>query len=166
MNEKKQHISESMHVNEVFENIFNSVKFSNLNFYLQQIPFAAIISIKKSPIKDKFWAFIQPFPLEWEILNNVKIEKYAIGDRMNLLEFHSFSLQIEVHGEVSSSEESRDTINILSSPRTSLSTSLSRGTWLIEYVTEGSQAGRNSVSYTSTLRRDKGIGTRSFSSGR
>ena len=102
-NEKNQHISESMHVNEVFENILNSVKFSNLNFYLQQTPFAATISIKKGLIKDKFGAFIQPLPLESEILSNVKIENYAICYRVNLLESYSFSLQSELHGE-----ESRD----------------------------------------------------------
>ena len=45
MNEKKQHISESMHVNEVFQKILNSVQFSNVNFHLQQTPFAATISI-------------------------------------------------------------------------------------------------------------------------
>ena len=37
----------------MFENVLEQVKSSNLNFHLQQSPFSALISLKKSFVKDK-----------------------------------------------------------------------------------------------------------------
>ena len=42
-----------MATSEPFEHLINQVKMSNLNYNLQQSPFAAIISLKKSLIKDE-----------------------------------------------------------------------------------------------------------------
>ena len=43
----------TMAASQTFESLIDQVKNSNLNFHLQQSPFSAVISIKKSYIKDK-----------------------------------------------------------------------------------------------------------------
>ena len=47
-----------MSPNQVFEDLLDSVKCSNLNFYIQQTPFTAIISVKKPLIRDKFGNYL------------------------------------------------------------------------------------------------------------
>ena len=49
-----------MVANKSFDNILEQITTSNLNFHLQMSPFSALISLKKSPVKDKSGALLLP----------------------------------------------------------------------------------------------------------
>ena len=50
----------TMVANKTFDTILEQVRTSNLNFHLQISPFSALISLKKSPVKDKSGTPILP----------------------------------------------------------------------------------------------------------
>ena len=50
----------NMFASKAFDDILNTIKNSNLNFHLQQSPFSAVISLKKSLICDKFGSPLLP----------------------------------------------------------------------------------------------------------
>ena len=61
MNKKQTSDSNpTMVANEAFDSILEHIKTSNLNFHLQMSPFSALISLKKSPVKDKAGAPLLP----------------------------------------------------------------------------------------------------------
>ena len=49
-----------MSATQTFETLLNQVKSSNLNYHLQQSPFSAFISLKKSFVKDRAAPYPQP----------------------------------------------------------------------------------------------------------
>ena len=59
---KTSDVTPTMVASQAFDSILQQIQTSNLNFQLQISPFSANISIKKTPIKDKFGVPI-PFPL-------------------------------------------------------------------------------------------------------
>ena len=52
----------NMAASKTFEHVLDQVKASSLNFHLQQSPFSAVISIKKSFVKDKSGQILTPPP--------------------------------------------------------------------------------------------------------
>ena len=55
-----KHPISTMCATKVFNNILNQIQISNLNFQLQLSPFSAHISLRKSFVKDRIGAFLQP----------------------------------------------------------------------------------------------------------
>ena len=60
---------------QTFDYLLNQIKNSNLNFHLQQSPFSAIISLKKSAIKDINGSFVMPTILENKTQNQKLAEE-------------------------------------------------------------------------------------------
>ena len=56
--------------------MLDQIKTSNLNFHLQMSPFSAIISMKKSPVKDKSGALLLP---QAPILSSSKTSESTIA---------------------------------------------------------------------------------------
>jgi hypothetical protein len=54
-------VTPTLVASQAFDSILQQIQTSNLNFQLQISPFSANISIKKTPIKDKFGVPV-PFP--------------------------------------------------------------------------------------------------------
>jgi hypothetical protein len=95
----------TMCLNQVFESLLNSVKSSNLNFHIQQTPFSAVISIKKSTVKDKFGSNLQPPPSSGsDMFASLKTENHALLDRVAHLEKYVRSLQNDLEEEVNENE--------------------------------------------------------------
>ena len=51
-----------MEASDIFENLLNMIKSSNLNYHMEQSPFSAKISLKKSVIKDRAGIPLKPLP--------------------------------------------------------------------------------------------------------
>ena len=105
--ERSQVSEPTMCVNQVFESLLNSVKSSNLNFHIQQTPFSAVISIKKSKIKDKF--NLQPLPLNSKMFASLKAENQGLLDRVAYLENYTTSIQRELEEAVNENETAHKT---------------------------------------------------------
>ena len=76
-----------MAASHMFENILDQVKSSNLNFHLQLSPFSAIISLKKSWVKDKTGTSLLRPPTPTSILFQThQIENEASAQKISKLE--------------------------------------------------------------------------------
>ena len=123
--EQKLKIAEAtMSTNQAFENLLDSVKCSNLNFHIQQTPFTAIISVKKSLIRDKFGNFLAPTSQAPKIRSSLEAENHALQDKIIQLEKNSNSLQNDLVEAVGDSENGHKTIRILESGMKNLSDKL------------------------------------------
>ena len=79
----------TMIATEKFNNILDQIQSSQLNFHLQISPYSAVISLKKSLMRDKSGNVILPFPTNpWQASSDsveklvdkiVKLEKDIIG---------------------------------------------------------------------------------------
>ena len=68
-----------MEATDIFENLLNLIKSSNLNYHLEQSPFAANISLKKSVIKDRAGVPLKPLPPpEASKVHRLEIENGAL----------------------------------------------------------------------------------------
>ena len=73
---------------QTFDHLLESIKNSNLNFHLQQSPFSALISLKKSPIKDANGVYAMPtIPIPATMSSDYKVPKSEpIFDEQKLCE--------------------------------------------------------------------------------
>ena len=127
MKKQETQISEStMCVNQVFETLLNTVKRSNLNFHIQQTPFSAVISIKKSLIKDRFGSNLQSqlIPLDSKLVATLKVENQELKNRIDHLKKYSTALQRDLEEAVNESESANNTIKKLESDLVLLSDKL------------------------------------------
>ena len=92
----------------IFDTILDLVKTSNLNFQLQQSPFSATISLKKSLVKDKYSrTLFPPVPLSH---SNLKIENEDLIAKVLKLENCVHSLRTDYDNSVSYCEQADETI--------------------------------------------------------
>ena len=92
----------AMVANAEFENILRSIRNSCLNYNLQVSPFSAIISLRKTMIKDKVGAYISPRHCE-DISPDLRRENTVLEDKLNSFrrkyeELISFSFEITCSG--------------------------------------------------------------------
>ena len=80
-----------------FEDIIDQIQNSNLNFHLQMSPFSAIISLKRSLIRDKFGSFLLPSIVAPK---SSKIEIAALASKNLMLENKVIALQKDLESAV------------------------------------------------------------------
>ena len=97
----------TMNTSKVFEAIIHQIKSSNLNFRLDQSPFSANISLKKSLVKNKNGIPLKPPPqFDSSILQNLHSENQALVQKNFHLEGVTESLRNEYEIAVNACEES------------------------------------------------------------
>ena len=75
-------VTATMSASKMFDHLLNSVKSSNLNFHIQQTPFAVVIPFKKSPVRNPFEQLLKPATLESDVDESLKAEHYELCDRI------------------------------------------------------------------------------------
>ena len=95
----------TMSASMIFDYLLNSVKSSNLNFHIQQTPFAAVISLKKTLVKDHRGQFLKPPTLDTKIVTSLKAENHELCDRIEKLEKYSSSLKNDLEEELDGGEK-------------------------------------------------------------
>ena len=71
-----------MSATQTFETLLNQVKSSNLNYHLQQSPFSAFISLKKSFVKDRAGQLLTPSPTSVDLHDHsLKSEICALTEK-------------------------------------------------------------------------------------
>ena len=112
---KKVTVSEpTMSTSEIFESLLDSIKSSSLNFHIQQTPFAALISIKKSIIKDKFGNQLKPSnSVRSKSDSCLETENHSLCGKIFQLETLVNSIQSELEEAVSDNETAHKTIKHL-----------------------------------------------------
>ena len=99
-----------------FNNIVQQVQSSNLNFMIQLSPFAANISLKKTPLKDHSGI---PFPLKKKVestpVSHVKDEVEVLAAKNRHLENELFKLKNEYAGAIDACESAREMVKNLQS---------------------------------------------------
>jgi hypothetical protein len=113
--EQKLHVSEpTMSPTKLFEDLLDSVKSSNLNYHIQQTPFAAFISIKKSLIKDKFGNQLKPtHSLDSKPRTCLEAENHALCDKLFHLEKYANTIKNELEDAVSDNANAHNEIRKL-----------------------------------------------------
>ena len=96
-----------------FETILNHVKSSNLNFQLQLSPFSALISLKKTLVKDQSGCSLLPPPSDSELLLKVELENQELVKQKHKLESFIESLTNSYDNSVSECENAFKTIHNL-----------------------------------------------------
>ena len=91
----------------------SSDKSSHLNFHIQETPFAAIISIKKTLIRNKFGQFLNPPSLEASFEKSLKTENQELRDRVVKLESYASSLKSDLEKEVNGNKKKKVEFEIL-----------------------------------------------------
>jgi hypothetical protein len=102
INKQKAPVSDAatMSASKMFDYLLNSVKSSNLNFHIQQTPFSAVISIKKTLIKDQFGQSSNPPTLDSNTVTSLKEENHDLCDRIVKLEHYATSLKNNIEDEI------------------------------------------------------------------
>ena len=88
-----------------FEYVLRLVKSSHLNFHIQETPFAAIISIKKTLVENKFGQCLNPSSLDSNFDRTLKAENHELHDRIVKLENYASSLKTDLEEEVDGNEK-------------------------------------------------------------
>ena len=91
----------TMLASSTFDAIIKQIQTSHLNFHLQISPFSAIISLKKTLIKDKSGTFLLP---PTQALNVSKNEIAALASKNLMLENKAVALQKDLENAVDDSE--------------------------------------------------------------
>ena len=68
-----------------FDNILEQIQKSNLNFHLQRSPFSAVISLKKTLIRDKSGVSLLPPTSNSEPFEKVSFENQALRKKISKL---------------------------------------------------------------------------------
>ena len=68
-----------------FDNILEQIQKSNLNFHLQRSPFSAVISLKKTLIRDKSGVSLPPPTSNSEPFEKVSFENQALRKKISKL---------------------------------------------------------------------------------
>ena len=87
-----------MEANRIFENVLSLIKSSNLNFHLEQNPFGARISLKKSFVKDKSGTplkLLSPLTMGW-VQKLDETENGLILAKSDILEHEVSDLKLEL----------------------------------------------------------------------
>ena len=95
----------TMSISKMFDHLLNSVKSSNLNFHKQETPFAAVISIKKTVVKDRFGKCMKPPSLDVNIVTSLKAANQELCDRVDKLENYASSLKNDLEGALDGGSE-------------------------------------------------------------
>ena len=112
----------AMLASNMFYQILNQIQSSNLNFHLQQTPFSAQISLRKSLMRDKSGKYLLPFIPDYESKANVKNENEgkaselkALADQNIKLKNDLSALQKNHKDVVNDCVNARETIEALNS---------------------------------------------------
>ena len=110
INKQKAQVSDAatMSASKMFDYLLNSVKSSNLNFHIQQTPFSAVISIKKTLVKDQFGQSSNPPILHSDNVAFLKEENHELCDRIVKLEHYATSLKNNLEDEIDGSEKEKN----------------------------------------------------------
>ena len=99
-----------MEATEAFQSILDSVMSSQLNFHLQLSPFSAVISLKKSFLRDKTGRPLFPPP---STTPKLKADNDDLQDQNDLLAEEVASLKSQIQELIGVDEASKDTIELL-----------------------------------------------------
>ena len=89
----------------MFDYSLNSDKSSNLNFHIQQTPFAAVILIKKTLVHYQLGQFMNPPTLDSNIVTSLKAENHELCNRIEKLEKYASPLKNGLEEELDSGEK-------------------------------------------------------------
>ena len=99
-----------MSATRTFDDIIDHIQNSNLNFHLQMSPFSAVISLKRSLIKDKFGSFLLPSIVTPKSSKN---EIAALASKNLMLENKVIALQKDLESALDDCAAARSTIMFL-----------------------------------------------------
>ena len=86
-----------MEANGIFENLLSLIKSSNLNFHLEQSPFGARISLKKSAVKNKSGTPLKLLPpLTISRVKTLEMENGLLLAKSDMLEHEVSDLKVEL----------------------------------------------------------------------
>ena len=98
-----------MEASKSFENLLNHVKNSNLNFKLELSPFSAVISLKKSFVKDKSGnILLSSSSVESSQVHQIREENLALCQKILQQENAIKSLKCKYENAVDDSEEAHN----------------------------------------------------------
>ena len=101
---------------QTFHHLLDQIQNSNLNFHLQQSPFSAIISLKKSPIKDASGMYLMPtIPSSFSEASLSKTEAIFLEQKLDELEEANKNLKDLYNDAMKDNESNRQTISRLES---------------------------------------------------
>ena len=83
----------TMAASKTFEALLSKIQSSNLHFKIEQYPFSAVISIKKSLIRDQAGNLLEPPPLDSILLIQAKTENQNLNMKIANLENFVNSIQ-------------------------------------------------------------------------
>ena len=101
-----------MAANRIFDNILEQIQSSNLNFHLQVSPFSAVISLKKSLVKDRSGNFLLP-PTSASPLKTSADDIAVLAAKNLKLEKDMMILQKNYEDEVNNCEAAYEKIKCL-----------------------------------------------------
>ena len=109
INKQKAPVSDAatMFASKMFDYLLNSVKSSNLNFQIEQTPFSAIISIKKTLVKNQIGQSLNPPSLDSDTVAFLEDENHELRDRIVKLEHYATSLKNNLEDEIDGSEKEK-----------------------------------------------------------
>jgi myosin heavy subunit len=76
-----------------FSAILDEIQKSNLNFKIELSPFSAVVTLKKTPIKDRKGLFAVPSPPSSFLLHQAQNEIAKLSQRINILENENYQLK-------------------------------------------------------------------------
>ena len=89
--------SYTMEASVIFESVLNLIKSSNLNYHLEQSPFSANISLKKSVIKDRAGNPLKPLPPpDLDLAHKLEIENGSLIAKIKQAETQADDLRAEL----------------------------------------------------------------------
>ena len=106
--DKKLNSDSTMSASQSFESVLNHVKTCNLNFQLQQSPFSAVISIKKSFVKDKSGIPLPSPPsqtIDSKLFLQLKLENQELQDKISRQEKEFNALKFNYEDAIDNSEK-------------------------------------------------------------
>ena len=102
-----------MAASETFDTLLKQVQTSNLNYRIEQSPFSAVISLKKSLLKDKSGNFLMPPQPDSVLLHQAKVDNHALVQKIYQLENVVNSIKNDYENVVLDCENAYKTISKL-----------------------------------------------------
>ena len=106
-------INLTMAASDAYEALLKKIRTSNLNFRIEQSPFSAIISLKKSLVKDKTGQMLKPPLPDSALLQKVQSDNQNLSKKIDHLENIVKSINSDLENSVQDCESACKTISKL-----------------------------------------------------
>ena len=106
-------INLTMAASDTYEALLKKIRTSNLNFRIEQSPFSAIISLKKSLVKDKTGQMLKPPLPDSALLQKVQSDNQNLSKKIDHLENIVKSINSDLENSVQDCESAYKTISKL-----------------------------------------------------